>query len=91
MPSSVKRGLAAQRLQDAVIFLRRDAVVAKHFWSDGGFFGEAGSAFNWVHGEGGSSIVARGMGLGKDFGSLGGGRMCVEGLGGIRRLPPTCG
>jgi hypothetical protein len=42
-------------------------VVAKHFWSDGGFFGEAGGAIDWVHGEEGSPIVARAIGLGKDF------------------------
>ena len=43
-------GLAAQRLQDAFVLLGRDAVVAQHFWSNGGFFGVAGSALNWVHG-----------------------------------------
>jgi hypothetical protein len=54
-----KRGLAAERLQDAVVFFRRDSMVAKRFWSDGGFFGEAGSAINWVHGnQEGNTIVA---------------------------------
>ncbi len=62
-----ERRLAAQRLQEAVVFLRRDSVVAKHFWSDGGFFGETGCAINWVHGDQeGSSIVACAIGLGKD-------------------------
>src|ERR1019366_2192525 len=61
--------LAAQRLQDAVVFFRRNSVVAKHFWSNGGFFGETGGAIDWVHGEEGSSIVARAIGLGKDFSS----------------------
>src|SRR5664280_197966 len=69
-----ERRLAAQRLQDAVVFFRRDSMVAKRLWSDGGFFGETGSAIYWVHGEEGSSIVARSIGLGKDFGST---RFCL--------------
>src|ERR1039458_8429515 len=54
-----ERRVPAQRLQQAVVFFRRDSMVAKRFWSDGGFFGEAGSAINWVHGnQEGNTIVA---------------------------------
>jgi hypothetical protein len=34
-------------------------VIAQQFGSDCGFFGDSGSAFYWVHGEEGNSIVAR--------------------------------
>src|ERR1019366_1465085 len=63
-----ERRLATESLQQAVVFLGRDSVVTKHFWSDGGFFGESGGAINWVHGnQEGNAIVARAIGLGKEF------------------------
>src|SRR5208283_427781 len=63
-----ERRLAAQRFQNAVVFFWRDPMVTEHFWGDGGFFSDAGRAFNWVHGDKeGSSIVARTTGLGKEM------------------------
>ena len=63
-----ERRLAPERLQNAVVFFWRDSMVAEHFWSDGGFLGDAGCAFNWVHGDKeGSPIVARPITLGKEL------------------------
>src|SRR5271157_5539262 len=62
-----ERRLAPERFQNAVVFFRRDPMVAEHFWSDAWFLGDAGCALNWVHGDKeGNSIVARTTGLGKE-------------------------
>ncbi len=53
-----KGGLAAKRLHNAVVFFRRDTVIAQQIGSDCWFVGEGGSGFHWVHNKEGSSIVA---------------------------------
>src|SRR5262249_47658804 len=45
-----ERRLAAQRLQDALVFLGRDAVLAQQFGSDSGVVGVTGSSLYLVHG-----------------------------------------